>query len=303
MRREIRLPILLLVATAGLAILGCAQQQEPVGRLSASAGEVELGYPGVAKVDLSWEMVSALDGLEGEPIVFLHLLDAQGNILRTFDHDFPAAWTAGGEHSYTVPIYQSALAPPLDEGSYPLTAGLYDRAGHRWSLESAGREIAEGEYELTSVVVGGPDAQMPQFFFSSNWLSVEGGTDLQTLARRWLTDDGVVRLGGLTSPGELWLRVGIPQGGGALQEPVITDGEGEQMVMVTTTCGDAAVQVSGAGSHAVTLPISLPEAGEETQAAAGECEIRFHANYHLLSQDGNERRTMVLEGLFWSQPS
>jgi hypothetical protein len=125
---------------------------------------------------------------------------------------------------------------------------------------------------------------------------------LQTLARRWLTDDGVIRLGSLASAGELWLRIGIPQGGGALQEPVITDGEGEQQVTVTTTCGDAGVQVSGAGSHAVTLPISLPQQGEEGQAAAAECEIRFQANYHLLSQDGSERRTMVLEGLSWSQP-
>lgn len=303
MRRPIRLPVLLLLAAAvGLAAVGCAKRQEPVGRLSASAGEIELGYPGVAQFDLNWEMQAPLDGLEGSPVVFLHLLDGQGNIIRTFDHEFPAAWNAGGEHSYSVPIYQSALAPPLDVGSYPLTAGLYDRTGRRWPLETAGRAVADGEYEVATVVIGESGGAMPQFFFSSAWLSVEGGTDLQVLARRWLTEDGVIRLGGLAAPGKLWLRIGIPQGGGALQEPVIADGETTQQVTVTTTCGDAAVQVSGAGSHSITLPIALPQPGEEGAAVAtGECEIGFDANFHMLSQDGNERRTMVLEGLFWEQ--
>ena len=313
--RELRpLDVLILALAIGLAAVGCAEKPDPVGRLSAGAGEVELTYPGVAEVELNWEMTAGLGDFEEPLLVFLHLLDSSGNMVRTFDHDFPATWKVGGEQSYSVPLYQSALAPPLDEGTYLLTAGLYDRGGSRWALESAGAEVAPNEYQVTRIVVVEPGSEMPQFFFSSNWLTVEGGTDLQTLGRRWLTDDGVIRLGALTVPGTLRLTLGIPEGGGALQAPVLDEGAVEQSVTVTTTCGDAAVRVSDSGGHSIELPIALSKPGEAPgsdssdgtnsaeagAAASSECEVSFVANYHLLSREGDERRTLALEGLSWS---
>ncbi len=292
--------LLIVVLAAGLAVAGCAQQPDPVGRLGTGAGEIQLGYPQVVELEFAWEMKRALEGLAGQPRVFVHLLDSHGDIVRTFDHELPAAWKIGGELAYTVPIYQSALAPPLEKGRYKITSGLYDMEGNRWLLENTGAEIGDGEYEVATVSVVDSGPKMPQFFFSSSWMPVEGGTDLQILARRWLTEDGVVRLGGLTSAGKLWLNVGIPEGGGALQEPVMKEGAVEQSVSVTTTCGDAAVQVTGPGSHSVELPIALPERGEAEEAGPAECEVSFTANYHLMSQEGDQSRTVALEGLSWS---
>ncbi len=106
----------------------------------------------------------------------------------------------------------------------------------------------------------------------------------------------------MTGPGKLWLSLGIPEGGGALQEPVLAEGSAEQSVTVTTTCGDAAVQVSGAGSHSIELPITFLETEDVESEGAGpqECEVSFVANYYLLSREGDERRTVALEGMSWS---
>lgn len=312
-RTMIRFPrvILIVPVIAALAVTGCSKQPEPVGRLGTGAGEIQLGYPQVVDLELAWEMKRPLEGLAGPTRVFVHLLDSQGDIVRTFDHELPGAWKVGGELAYTIPIYQSALAPPLAEGRYKLTSGLYDREGNRWPLENAGAEIGEGEYEIATVAVVESGPRMPQFFFSSSWLPVEGGSDLQVLARRWLTENGSIRLGALTDPGTLWLNIGIPAGGGALEEPVMAEGAVEQSVIVTTTCGDAQVQISGPGSHSVELPIQLPGDAESESDAAGEtteaaesrpsaCEVRFDANYYLMSREGDQSRVIALEGLSWS---
>lgn len=289
-----------LIFCAAWTMAGCAKQPDPVGRLGTGAGEIRLGFPEVKQLELAWEMKRPLDGLTGEPRVFLHLLDSRGDIVRTFDHPLPGPWKVGGEQIYTVPVYQSALAPPLEEGRYRLTGGIYDLEGKRWHLENTGAEVGEGEYEIASVSVVESGPKMPQFFFSTSWMPVEGGTDLQILARRWLTEDGAIRLGALSEPGKLWLNVGIPEGGGALQEPVMAEGAVEQTVSITTSCGQAAVQISGPGSHSVELPIEMPEGDAEGENRPGECEVRFAANYHLMSREGDESRIVALEGLSWS---
>lgn len=288
-----------LLASA-LAVFGCAKQPEPVGRLGTGAGEIQLGYPQVVELELSWDMKRPLEGLAGATRVFLHLLDAQGDIVRTFDHQLPGPWKVGEDLAYSVPIYQSALAPPLEKGRYKLTAGLYDQEGNRWPLENAGAEIGEAEYEIATVAIVESGPTMPQFFFPSSWLPVEGGSDLQILARRWLTENGTIRLGGLTAAGNLWLNVGIPEGGGALLEPVMAEGAVEQSVTVTTTCGGAEVQITGSGSHSVELPIALPAADQGEAQSPGECEVEFAANYYLMSREGDQSRVLALEGLSWS---
>lgn len=295
-----RLFVSTLALVASLALVSCSEEREPVGRLGTGAGEIELGYPQVVDLELAWEMKRPLEGLAGATRVFVHLLDAQGDIVRTFDHELPGAWKVGGEMSYTIPIYQSALAPPLEKGRYKLTSGLYDLEGNRWPLENAGAEIGEGEYEIATVSVVESGPKMPQFFFSSSWLPVEGGSDLQVLARRWLTENGSIRLGGLAGPGELWLNVGIPEGGGELQAPVLADGATGQSVSVSTTCGGGEVQISGPGSHAVALPIELPASAEDSEMAPSACEVQFDANYYLMSRTGDQSRVLALEGLSWS---
>ena len=77
-----------------------------------------------------------------DPKVFVHLLDSGGSIARTFDHPLPGEWISGREEEYSIALYQSALAPPLNDGTYRLTVGLYDDSGMRWPLESVGGAVA-----------------------------------------------------------------------------------------------------------------------------------------------------------------
>ena len=134
--------------------------------------------------------------------------------------------------------------------------------------------------------------EAPQFFFGSTWLPVEGGTDLQILARRWLAEDGVLRLSEIPGTGTLYLRIGIPRGGGS-QELVLTDESTVPAVHLATTCGDYETAVSGSGSHVVEVPVA---GGDEE----GGCDISFSSNFYLLSQDNMSRRTLALEDLSWA---
>lgn len=116
----------LLACSVWLVLLGgCSESKEPVGKLTVSPPNLTLGYPGFTPLELDFEMTAPLDS-QGTPIVFVHVIDEPGEVMRTFDHPLPGAWTTGGRLSYEIDLHQSALAPPLAPGDYDLTVGLYE---------------------------------------------------------------------------------------------------------------------------------------------------------------------------------
>lgn len=119
------------VAAFTLGLAGCGEAPEPVAKLEVEPQQVALGYPAYESFRLRWEVRDQLAGLEGQPLVFIHLLDAGGNVVRTFDHPFKLDWRPGATGEYEVELYQSGLAPPLAEADYELSVGLYDVAGNR----------------------------------------------------------------------------------------------------------------------------------------------------------------------------
>jgi hypothetical protein len=261
-----------------------------VGELAIEPQSITMSYPQFVRATLNWTMTEPLADLSGSPRVFLHLIDGSGEVVRTFDHDFIGDWSAGSETSYQVVLSESALVPALPDGQYALTAGLYDEAGNRWALAVAGEEVHPQEYRIATVTASS-EATGPQFFFGSTWLPVEGGTDMQILARRWLSEDGVLRLSEVPGEGTLFLRVGIPKGGGG-QDLVVEDESAVPSVHLATTCGDYETAVSGPGSHVVEVPVAV--SGEENA-----CDISFASNFFLLSQDNLSRRTIALEDISW----
>jgi len=271
--------------------LACAAPEQPVGELAIDPQSIEMSYPQFVRVALTWTMTEPLEELSGTPRVFLHLVDAGGDVVRTFDHDLPRSWSVGGETTYDVVLSESALVPALPDGQYALTAGIYDGAGHRWPLTVTGEEVRPLEYRIATVTASSSGVT-PQFFFSAAWLPVEGGTDLQILARRWLAEDGVLRLSEIPGEGTLYLRIGIPRGSGS-QELVMTDESSVPAVRLSTTCGDYETAVSGSGSHVAEVPVA---GGIEEDA----CDVSFSSNFHLLSRDNMSRRTLALEDLSWS---
>src|SRR6202049_2204499 len=151
-----------LAATLLLCAAGCQRKVSVPVSLDVQPLSTTLPYPQLATVHLTWTpgAASGEGDAPSEPLVFLHLLGAKDQVLRTFDHPFPQRWLAGAPVSYDVKLYQSALAPPLAPGKYRLSVGLYDHSGKRWALDGLGEPVRRQEYKAAEGEVppqpGGP---------------------------------------------------------------------------------------------------------------------------------------------------
>jgi hypothetical protein len=250
----------ILVVILGAAVLAGAacERSRPVARLSLQASTVNLGYPLVAQLGFRWTPTAALDGLEGKPLVFVHVLDGGRRLLRTFDHPLPEVWTPGRPQSYEIELYQSAIGEPLPPGAYEVTGGLYEHGTRkRWPLAVAGEEVGRREYRLATLVVPPSSPSSPTFEFAGAWFPVEPRPSKQVLTRRCLGGEGRIVVGATPSPGTVRLAAslkteGSPGGGGW---------------NVSSTCSPASVEVSG--SELVWASFAAPATGPPP------CEIRF----------------------------
>ncbi|MGH7336226.1 MAG: hypothetical protein ACREI7_01490, partial [Myxococcota bacterium] len=152
------------LGAALLAAGGCQPARSPIARLEVAPAELELAWPRFVELEVELEPIAPLPPGVDRPILFVHLLDEPGSVVRTFDHELPGEWKTGSRVRYEHRIYQSALASPLPAGRYLLSVGLYDPEVGRFALESAGLEIAKLEYQVATVdvpatVAGGPEAR------------------------------------------------------------------------------------------------------------------------------------------------
>jgi len=271
---------LLFTALCGNA---CSSEEPSVARLRAEPETLVLGYPEFREVTLTWEPTAQLDPSAGHPTVFVHLLNKDGGIERTFDHPLPSGWQPGSPLRYSLRLYQSALAPPLPPGKYWLTAGLYGSSqGERWPLavEGEGRSLPRHEYALARVAATAPgDGDGPQFTFSPNWGPPEPGKDSQVLARHWLNGEGTLEAKGPHAAGTLWLALLIPDGPAGKVPPAVS---------VSSPCAGFASFISGAGRHEIEIPIRQPV------TADGGCSISLRPNF-----PARQGRSIALEGLAW----
>lgn len=288
-----RIPLLPALTVLVLALGGCGGD-EPVGTLTVEPKTVRLGYPEATEVRFSWQPVAGLES--DRPLVFVHLIDQPGSVLRTFDHPLPLPWRPGEPIEYELDLYQSALGPRIPPGTYQLTVGLYEPEGERWPLDGAGQEIAKREYAVATVEVPGAGGGGPAFSFSPAWLAPEPGRDVQVLGRRWLTAEGSIQVSGATSPGAVRLVLSIPAADGSAGRLTVEGGSNVPSVVLSSTCGGVETAVSGPGTHEVEMPVEANEAAGTT----GACEIRLRPNFHLVAEGSPERRSVVLENLAWT---
>ena len=286
MRRTLLLPALTLCA---LGLAGCSGD-EPVGTLTVEPKAVRLGYPAAVKLRFAWQPAVAIES--DRPLVFVHLLDQPGSVLRTFDHPLPRPWRPGEPIEYEIELYQSALGSSIPPGSYQLTVGLYEPEGERWPLAGAGQEVARREYAVAGVEVPGAGGG-PTFSFSEAWLPPEPGRDAQVLGRRWLTSEGAIKISGATAPGAALLVLTIPAADGSAGRLVVEEGSNVPSVVLRSTCGGVETAVSGPGTHKVEMPV------EASAEAGGACEIRLRPSFHLVEEGSPVRRSVVLENLAW----
>jgi hypothetical protein len=285
-----------LLLAAGM--MACAPAETPVARVQMSPDSTDLGYSEVRSVELSWEILEPLGEGAVEPRVMVHLLDGPGNVLRTFDHDFPESWRPGDTVRYEVPVHQSALGPPIRAGRYQLSVGLYGADGVRWPLDMEDREIDTGEYEVGEITISQPDIT-PVFRFSDVWQPIEAGTDRQILGRRWLVGEGSIWVSKADSLHSVWMVVWIPTDESGVSRMMLEGEAEEPRVLLTSVCGGAEVEVNGVGRHEVEVPVGA-EPPADSEEEPGECEIRLQPNFHLLMIPSGERRTVLLEAVAWT---
>lgn len=282
---------LLLAVLCFTALAGCQEVKEPVGTLHTSPPEILLGFPHHATWALEIGMDEPLDP-GAAPIVMVHLLDASGRVVRTFDHPLPEPWTPGGTQRYSIELYQSALAPPLEPGSYRLSAGIYDPELGRWALAASGEEVARQEYAVAAVEVARGSDSAPKLSFSPGWLATEAGTDVQVLGRRWLSGDGAIRVAGQGAPGSVRLELRIPRVDEPLEDLVLDEGYDEVRLDLATTCGDEPQSLHGSGTHVVEVALGPGGPGVE-------CEIQLTPHYQFVARRTLAGRALALDVLSW----
>lgn len=279
------------IVAASLAA-GCGGGDTPVARVEVQPREVRLPFSQAQPLKLTWTPSAALDE---QPTVFVHLLDGEGQVVRTFDHAFPERWREGTPVSYDVKLYQSTLAPPLPAGKYRLSLGLYGKDGDRWALDGLGEPIARNEYVAAQVEVPSQTPHM-RFLFSPTWLPVEPGGDRQVLARRWMADRATIRLTNQRAPGTVWMMVHIPETNAPDYKLVLDQGAGSPSVLVAGNCGGSESNISGPGLHEVELALDPPPQG-------GFCRILMSSNFILeptpAAGPAGRKRSVSVDNLAW----
>lgn len=258
-----------------LGLVACKEApQDPVAVATLEPSTVTLAHGHAAPVALHWELLPNfphdLDGL----YVFVHLLNAHGDVALTVDHPLPEADAS----TFVDPMvfFHSALAPALPKGTYQVTVGLYQPGGERFPLR--GEDIHRMEYALGEVTI--PGTPVPNFEFSETWTPIALGADRQIRAMRWLTGPGSVSYGG-SQGGRLLLDLRLP-------EPV--DGkkllfeEGFDAAQVEVTACDGFQQtLEGFGHYRLEIPVG------------GPCEITLTPTFYWVDIETFARAALVLE--------
>jgi hypothetical protein len=277
------------------AVSGCHKEAPvPVGRVEVSPKSLRLGLGEIKPISLKWIPSAPLSGLKGDPMVFVHLVDDAGEVLRTFDHPLPKPWTPGTPIADDFKIYQSGIAEPLPAGNYRLTVGLFDSGGHRWALDGLGLSIAKSEY-VAATVEASAQTSCPKLEFAERvWMPAEATGDRQVPTRRWLINQGAVRLLDVKASGTAWMVLRIPDGTGEGQRLVVNEGSNTPSVIIRSTCGDQSTSISGPGFHEVEVAVSgVPQDGAQA------CRIILAPNFYLETPDSPAHRSVSLENIAW----
>ena len=272
----------------------CRREEPAAARLTVEPAFLHLAYPRWADVTLSFEILRDARPAPGAPapIVFVHLLDAQGDVVRTFDHAFPGSLASGATTSYALALHQSALSPPLAPGEYRLTVGMVDADGRRWPM--SGEAAARREYLVARVDVPAADDAEPLFSFSKEFFDSEPGNDVQVPAIRWFDGEARVRIAEVAGSGSILVGLQIPPPNARGYAMELETGSTEARLFLSSPCSETQTQISGPGRRLVRLPLSAAPAGQP-------CEIRLASNYRLRPlEPGGRSRVAVLETLSWA---
>lgn len=285
--RPAALRLAALLAVLCLAACG-SPPEDPVGTVSAEPDEFQLPHGHAQEVHLSFTSTAELGSDAEGVVVFVHLLDQDGEVVLTADHPLDAAWTPGEAIDDRFLLYHSALAPALASGDHRLTIGLY-RGDQRWALDG-GEEVARREYAVAEVRVP-IELPGPDFTFSDAWTPPSLGSDRQITARRWLTGAGTVTVAEIPADGRLALEVELPEPSD-VRKLVLEEGEDSRRLVIAASCPDSSAEpttheLTTAGRHRLMIPL----------AAGPGCELAFEPNHNLVDVQTFKPVVLSLEQL------
>ncbi len=284
-------PALLTVALAlGLLAAGCSRGGAPLASLKLSTTEIQLPYGALVVVAMRMECLRELPA--GPMVLFTHLLDAEGKIVRTFDRPFSVARVQGCVVTTPLTLWQSALSAPLPAGRYRLRVGLSSARRGRIPLAVEGVVGHRRGYEVAQVVVPELSEPWPRLVLDGTWKAPASAEDRQLPGQRWLESDGDIVVKGIRHEQTLRLSVRLLEAEENGLKLVLQEGETQPAFTLEANCDAGRGRFVGAVDH--DLRVRLTPSGE-----TNECRLHLAPNFTLIDPRTLERTTLGLERATW----
>ena len=226
---------------------GLADTASPVATpaVGLNRARVPLGGP----LELSYRFTVAQDAgpLDGDYVVFVHFLDADGELMFTDDHRPPqptADWRPGQEISYDrrmiVPVYPYIGEVTVALGLYSPTAG--DR------LPLAGEHVGQRAYAVATLEMA-PQSESGFLMYEDGWHAAESVPEAPDREWRWTTGEATISFRNPRADSTLYLEIdGRPE---LFEEPQV----------LTLSVGDTVIETIELGATEPFYPIvSVPAA-------------------------------------------
>ena len=166
-----------------LAGASCTERIEPVAAIEMDIRRDSAAHGSVIDMALSMTVLPAFEPLDHDYRVFVHFLDADGNLLWTDDHDPPipsSSWQTGQTVSYErrVPIPEQVYV-----GRATVAVGLYSAPlGERLPL--AGQHLGQRSYRAASLMIEeATERNAPTYEYG--WYAPESGSQEGRGGPRW----------------------------------------------------------------------------------------------------------------------
>lgn len=262
-------------------------------------------FPESARIELVWTPLLPAAALPERPLVFVHLLDSEDRLVRTFDHELDLTdWEVGRTLTRPLELHQNYLAPHLEAASYRLTAGLYDPVLGRFALDTRDDSDSDLEYVLATVLVPAERSGV-NIAFGGDWLPIESAGEQQVVASRWMGASGRLELAPVEVPLVLRLQIKIPEEierstihasrrsaiGESAVDPTAPAGDDPAPLLgITSDCGPG-FETDEIGTHRVALRLEPPLPGESPTPT---CTVSLRGG-RLWVDDRGLERTVSLE--------